>query len=63
MIPSGGRKFASALKVVNNGGYGERLVNGNKSERLVEQEESLALLIKNSLRRADECPWTDRSDK
>lgn len=54
-------KIRYALKVVNNGGYGERLINGNKSA-LVKQE--IASFIDQKLAsRAEKYPWTDRADK
>lgn len=54
-------KIRYALKVVNNGGYGERLINGNKSA-LVKQE--ITNFIDQKLAsRADKYPWSDRSDK
>ena len=54
-------KIRYSLKVVNNGGYGERLVSGNKSA-LVKQE--ITSFIEQKLAsRAEKYPWTDRTDK
>lgn len=54
-------KMRYSLKVVNNGGYGERLVTGNKSA-LVKQEIT-SFIDQKLASRADKYPWTDRTDK
>jgi len=54
-------KIRYALKVVNNGGYAERLVNGNKSE--VVRQEISSFIDQKLASRADKYPWTDRADK
>jgi hypothetical protein len=54
-------KIRYSLKVVNNGGYGERLVNGNKSA-LVKQEIT-SFIDQKIASRAEKYPWTDRTDK
>lgn len=54
-------KMRYSLKVVNKGGYGERLVTGNKSA-LVKQEIT-SFIDQKLASRADKYPWTDRTDK